>query len=79
MIMIRLSPTGRKKRITYRVVVSEKRSKLNGKVIDDLGFYDGLSKPPKFVIDQEKLNHWQKQGAHLSETVRALLPLIQPL
>lgn len=73
MVTIRLAPRGKKGHITYRIVVSERRSKLVGKAIDDLGFYNATVKPPVVSVDREKLSHWQKQGALLSETVRKII------
>lgn len=73
MLTIRLSPTGRKGRISYRVVVSEKRSKLVGKMIDDLGFYNPLSKPEIFEIDTKRVAYWQEKGASVSDSVKKLI------
>jgi small subunit ribosomal protein S16 len=53
--------------------VSEKRSKLVGKMIDDLGFYNPLSKPEEFEIDTKKVAYWQEKGASISDSVKNLL------
>ena len=71
MLKIKLSPRGKKHQITYRIVVAEDRSKLNGKVIDDLGFYTPQTKT--FEIDKKKMVQWQKNGAHLTVGVDKLL------
>ena len=71
MIKIKLSPRGKKHQITYRVVVLQDRSKLNGDFIDDLGFYTPQTKT--FSIDKEKLADWQKKGAQLALGVEKLL------
>ena len=71
MLKIKLSPRGKKHQITYRIVVAEDRSKLNGKVIDDLGFYTPQTKT--FEIDKKKMAQWQKNGAHLTIGVDKLL------
>ena len=73
MLIIRLKPIGRKKRIAYRVVVMEKRSKLNGRAIDDLGFYDPTVMPALKKIDRDKLKKWQENGAEVSMAVTKLL------
>lgn len=73
MLMIRLSPTGRRGRISYRVVVSERRSKLVGKMIDDLGYYNTQTTPPTVEIDRKKVVAWQEKGAQISPTVKKLL------
>ena len=71
MLKIKLYPKGKKHQITYRVVVSEARSKANGKFTDDLGFYIPQTKELK--IDQQKLAQWQKNGAQITLGVDKLL------
>ena len=73
MLTIRLKPIGRKKRISYRIVVSERRSKLTGKAIDDIGYYNSTIKPKEFVINKDKMNYWVQKGACLSEGIRKLI------
>jgi small subunit ribosomal protein S16 len=73
--MIRLKPIGRKGNITYRVVVSEKRSKLVGKMVDDLGHYNKLTNPPQVEIDRNRVMYWQEKGAQVYPTVKKLLEL----
>lgn len=71
MLKIKLAPRGKTHQITYRVVIAENRSKLNGAVIDDLGFYTPQTKT--FEIDKQKLADWQKKGAQLTYGVDRLL------
>ncbi len=71
MLSIRLFPKGRKHQRTYRVVVAERRSKLNGKFIDDLGHWNPQMK--EFKVDTKKLNSWIEKGAQASETIQKLL------
>ncbi|MCR4263828.1 MAG: 30S ribosomal protein S16 [Candidatus Roizmanbacteria bacterium] len=73
MLIIRLQPTGRVKRKSYRIVVDEKRSKLVGRSVDDLGYYNPSEKPVKFKYDKEKLSKWVKQGAQISDAVSKLI------
>ena len=44
MLKVKLYPRGKKHQITYRIVISEARSKSNGKFVDDLGFYTPQTK-----------------------------------
>jgi len=71
MLKIKLAPRGKIHQITYRVVIAQDRSKLNGQVIDDLGFYTPQTKT--FEIDKQKLTDWQKKGAQLTYGVDRLL------
>lgn len=72
MLTIRLMPIGRRGRISYRIVVSEKRSKLVGRMIDDLGFYNTTVKPALLDIDKKKMAYWQGQGAEVSAAVKKI-------
>jgi small subunit ribosomal protein S16 len=71
MLKIKLAPRGKIHQITYRIVIAEDRSKLNGPIIDDLGFYTPQTKA--LEINKEKLIDWQKKGAKLTEGVDKLL------
>lgn len=73
MLKIRLKPTGRKKRISYRIVVSEARSNRDGKTTDDLGYYNPHIKPEEVKIDRKKLEHWLSRGAQMTEAVGKLI------
>jgi small subunit ribosomal protein S16 len=71
MLKIKLSPRGKKHQRTYRIVVQEVKSKINGTFIDDLGFYTPQTKT--LTLDQPKLDKWQKNGAQLTLGVDKLL------
>jgi small subunit ribosomal protein S16 len=71
MIKVKLLPRGKKHQITYRIVISEDRSKFDGKFIDDLGFYTPQTKT--LSLNKEKLADWQKKGAQLTTGVDKLL------
>lgn len=71
MLVIRLKPIGKKHQISYRVVVGERRSKLNGKFVEDLGFYNPYIK--EFNLKEERIKYWIDNGAQPSDTVYNLL------
>ncbi|MFZ5366313.1 MAG: 30S ribosomal protein S16 [Patescibacteria group bacterium] len=56
----------------FRIVVSEARSKRDGKTIDVLGFCNPKTDPPKLRIDEKKYQEWQARGAKPSEAVQKL-------
>ncbi|GEM_PF-5440411 len=64
MLVIRLTPIGKKKNIKYRIVVAPARSKLTGKPIAMLGT------PDKY--DAKALADWIKKGAQPSLKIRQL-------
>lgn len=73
MLVIRLSRTGKKHSPHYRIVVQEKRSKLNGKAIDQVGHYHPADKIKSVVLDTEKITKWLEAGAQPSDTVTNIL------
>ncbi len=70
MLAIKLKRVGKKKQASFRVVVAEKCSKLNGRFIDDLGWVDPST--DKFEVTAEKAEHWMKNGAQPTDTVHNL-------
>ena len=73
MLAIRMRRTGSKKRPFYRVVVTEARTPREGSFLEVLGLYNPRTKPAVVEIDRERVNHWIKQGARPSDSVRTLL------
>ena len=71
MLMIRLQRRGKKHQASYRLVVGEKRSKLNGKQREALGWYNPHKDDSSF--DKERILYWMKNGAQMSVTVNNLL------
>ena len=70
-VKIRLSRTGKKHQASYHLIVGEKRTKLNGKQTDDLGWYDPHSS--KLEFDKERIAYWLSKGAKMTDTVNNLL------
>lgn len=73
MLMIRLARFGAKKKPFYRVVVIEKERARNGRNIEVVGHYNPLTHPAKVHLEHERIQHWVKSGAQLSDTVGRLL------
>lgn len=71
MVKLRLIPTGKSVQPSFRVVAIDARSKLNGKYIDILGFYDPIKKVIK--INEELALKFLLTGAQPTGTVRNLL------
>lgn len=72
MLRIKLFPTGKKHQRKYRIVVVEKRRKLEGNYLENLGWYDPLSEPETVVLDKDRYNQWIEKGAQPTRTVRNL-------
>lgn len=73
MLMIRLARFGAKKKPFYRVVVIEKERARNGRNLEVVGHYNPRSTPAAVSLDHERIAHWTRHGAHLSDTVRRLV------
>lgn len=71
MLAIKLQRTGRKHQPSYRLVVAEKRSKMAGPPVEDLGSYNTFTKVS--TINKERISHWLKIGAQPTVTVHNFL------
>lgn len=73
MLMIRLARFGAKKKPFYRVVVIEKERPRDGRNIEVVGNYNPLTHPAKVTLNHERIAHWTKNGAQMSDTVARLV------
>lgn len=62
-----------KKRYNYRVVVMDDLNPRDGRVIEEVGYYDPAKNPAVLKIDKEKIEMWLKKGARISPTVKSFL------
>jgi small subunit ribosomal protein S16 len=74
-VKIRLKRFGRRNRASYRINAIDSRTARDGRVIEELGFYDPVSKDPEkqFKLNKERVEYWLSVGAQPSDTVRTLL------
>jgi len=73
MLMIRLARFGAKKKPFYRVVVIEKEKARDGRNIEVVGHYNPRSTPATVELNHERITHWVKTGAQMSDTVARLV------
>ena len=73
MLMIRLARFGAKKKPFYRVVVIEKERARDSRNIEVVGHYNPLTNPATVKLEHERIEHWRKNGAQLSDTVARIL------
>lgn len=73
MVKIRLKRVGATKRPKYRVVVQDSRTRRDGAVIEEIGFFDPQANPPELRIDAELAKKWLANGAQPTETAVSLL------
>ncbi len=72
-VKIRLRRMGAKKAPFYRVVVADSRCARDGKFIEEIGYFNPLTKPEEIKIDGDKAKKWIANGAQPTDTVKALL------
>jgi small subunit ribosomal protein S16 len=70
---IRLMRLGKMRAPHYRVVVSDSRTKRDGRSIETIGKYHPKEDPSYIEIDGERALHWLRVGAQPTEAVEALL------
>ena len=71
MLKLRLKRIGRKRSPSYRLVIMEHTCRRDGRPIEEVGYYNPISKKSKF--DTEKIKKWLGYGVQPSETVLMLL------
>lgn len=71
MLKLRLKKIGRKRQPSYRLVVMDVRTRRDGRPIEEVGYYNPLTKEKSF--ETEKIVKWLDNGVKPTETVRNLL------
>lgn len=71
MLKLRLKLIGRKGQPCYRIIVTDSRVKRDGRAIEEVGFYNPITKETHLKID--RIVSRLEKGAQPSDTVRDLL------
>src|ERR1700691_5044266 len=74
-VKLRLKRMGRSNRSFFRLNAIDSHAPRDGRVIEELGYYDPRSKDEtkQFVAKLDRCKHWLDVGAVPSETVSSLL------
>ncbi|MDY5584347.1 MAG: 30S ribosomal protein S16 [Arcanobacterium sp.] len=72
-VKIRLKRMGKIRHAIYRVVVVDSRKKRDGRVIEEIGFYNPNTNPSTIDINSERAQYWLSVGAQPTDTVLAQL------
>lgn len=74
-VRIRLKKMGRKHRPFYRVCAVDSRAPRDGKVIEELGYYDPmiLETDARANLNQERIQYWISVGAQPSQKAGVLI------
>ncbi len=70
-VKIRLKKTGAKNNPCFRIVVADARAQRDGRVIENLGFYDPKHEDEK--LDLVRAEYWISQGAQPNPTVKDII------
>ncbi len=74
-VKIRLKRMGKIREAIYRVVVVDSRKKRDGRVIEEIGFYNPNTEPSTIDINSERARYWISVGAQPTEPVLAQLKI----
>ena len=74
-VKLRLKRLGRRHRSFFRLSAMDCRCPRDGRVLEELGWYDPQSKEAdkRLSLNRERIEHWLGKGAEPTETVRHLL------
>ena len=72
-VILRLRRMGAKKKPIYRIVATDVRNKRDGRFIETVGQYDPNKEEGQVSVKADRVEHWLKSGAQLSDTVKSLL------
>lgn len=73
MIKIRLQRKGRIRRPIYHIVVADSRSPRDGRIIEQVGRYDGVTEKKETVLNEDRILYWLETGAQPTDSVRKIL------
>jgi len=75
MVVVRLARGGAKKRPFYRMVVTDSRSRRDGRYIERIGQFNPLAtgNEDKLRLNRERLTYWLGVGAKMSDRVTSLV------
>ncbi len=73
MVTIRLTRKGMRNDPQYRVVVTNKKSKRDGAIIENVGHFNPKSPQSTATLKFDRIDHWVSKGAQPSEAVSKLI------
>jgi small subunit ribosomal protein S16 len=71
MLKLRLKRIGRKRAPSYRLVVIENSARRDGRPVEEVGYYNPISK--QYYLDINKIKKWLDCGVQPTKTVSNLL------
>lgn len=79
-LKIRLRKQGRTNRPFFRLVVTDSRTRRDGKFIEAVGWYNPIESVAErhMELKPDRIQHWLDQGAQLTEKAEALVAKAAP-
>ena len=71
MLKLRLKRIGRKRAPSYRLVIIENSARRDGRSVEEVGYYNPISK--QYYLDTDKIKKWLDCGVQPTKTVANLL------
>jgi small subunit ribosomal protein S16 len=75
-VKIRLKRIGKKREPYYRLVVTDSRTKRDGRVIEEIGTYYPQADPSQMSVVSERVQYWLSVGAKPSPASRKILEVL---
>ncbi len=72
-VKMRLARAGAKKKPFYQIVITDERSKRDGRFIANVGTYDPNLDPAAIKFEEGKALEWLGRGAQPTDTVKQML------
>ena len=74
-VHIRLQRKGSTHSPFYHVVATDQRNPRDGRFIEKLGYYDPKGEPSTIELKEDRLQHWYKLGAQLTDAAKKLVKI----
>jgi small subunit ribosomal protein S16 len=72
-VKIRLRRMGSNKQPFFRIVATDVRESNQGRILENLGWYDPKKKKDDSSLNVERIQYWISKGALVSDTAKTLL------
>lgn len=79
-LTIRLRQQGRKGHQQYRLVLTDSRTRRDGKYTENLGWYDPAQEEDEknLLVKADRVQYWVEKGATMSDTAETLIRRAAP-
>jgi small subunit ribosomal protein S16 len=72
-VSIRLTRGGSKKKAFFRVVVTDSKSKRDGRFLEIVGHFNPKTRPESITLDMDRIREWTDKGGQLTPAVKKLI------